>query len=415
MTYWGPHDLDEENFTGFGSLSAGVDGRILPHENEEADRIAVSLGLDVRDPNIVEQLGTTFLLIDPVVEPGELVSAIERSWWPALQEGDFIAKVVDYEGNALYPRPKRDELLKTFIDAWELVHGIREPGSDDWRTPLSGPGGHGTVGMIGLVADLNGWSFADESVGPNDEWVDHKSLVALTRGPRMVVEYYDVGRSQPYVRGVFVADDAIDDTLRRTEPKAHDSWQTKGQEGELDYEAAKVAKHVLDRIRQTYNNHRNRLKPPVPPPEDMSLPFFNDIMRRVMSGMGSGVRQPVPETRPISIHIEQRPEVAGELIKLTGAATFAFSDHYQGAGAMVELSVAYRFLEDDRVGEPAALSFDVPDDFSEVSDGSFRGFLDLEREVRIGFESEPYDPNWSGRLLVNGDLVRSRSVLVDSE
>jgi hypothetical protein len=402
MTYWGPHDLNGENFTGFGSLSAGQGGRIEPFTNEAADEGAAALGIQMRSPEVTGQLGTTFVVVDPLVHAGDLLKAIERSWWPAIQENDFIAYVVDVDGSIAYPRPRRDEGLTTFIDAWELATGARDPGPDEWKAALTGPRGNGTVGNLGLTVDMTGWSFPSEADGPDDESVDHRSMVALTRGPRMVVEYFVLGRSAPYIRGAFIADDEIDDPLRRTEPKAHDSWQTRGQEGEVDFEAAAVARHVIDRIKQTYNNHRNRLKPVAPPPEDMNLPFFNEIMRRVMSGTGTGVRQPVPETRPISIHLDHQPVEVDGRVMIEGAATFALSDHFQGDSANVELSIVYRFVEDDRVGQPAELHFSGPEGMELGSDGVFRGELAREDEVRIEFQSEPYDSNWTGRLLVNG-------------
>jgi hypothetical protein len=403
MAYWGPHDHDGENFTGFGSFSARSDS-ILPFVNDEADEIASSLGFDTRDPGAVEQLGTTFMVVDPTIQPTDLLSAIERSWWPALHEGEFIVRVVDYDGTVGYPRPRRDEVLRTFIDAWELVAGTREAGPDEYASELTGFDDYPVVGSLGLVADLNGWSYADETAGPEGQVVDHKSLVALTRGPRMVVEYLVVGHSEPYIRGAFMADLSIDDVLRRTEPPLHDTWQRKAGEADIDANAAKVADHILKRISQAYNNQRTRLKPQPPPPEDMNLPFFNEIMRRVMSGMGGGRRQPVPETRPISIHLDYEPVPAGERIKLKGSAAFSLSEHHEGDHAEVELSIVYRFLEDDRVGEQAVINVEGPDEMIEVEPGVFRGPLERHSEARLRFETQPYDPTWTGRLFVNGDI-----------
>ena len=410
MAYWGSHELEGHDFTGFGSFSADPAERIDPFTNEQADRVAESLGIERRDPATVEQLGTTFLLVDPTVDAGDLVRAIERSWWPALHENEFVVSVVDYDGVVSYPRPKRDELLRSFIDAWELATGAREPGSDEYSSEVTGFGRYPIVGRIGLVTDLKGWSFADQKVGPDDGGVDHRSLVALTRGPRMVVEYFVAGRSEPYIRGVFIADESVDDVLRRTEPKAHDAWQRRGREGEVDFEAAKVADHVLRRIGQAVNNLRQRVKPPTPPPEQMNLPLFNDIMRRVMSGMGGGVRQPVPDTRPISIHLEYAPSSAGDQVKMSGRATFSLSDNFKGDEAEVELSIMYRFVEDERVGEEASLDIRGPEDMEKVREGVFRGRLIRGQQARFRFESEAYDPNWTGRLLVNGEVLSAQEM-----
>ena len=288
-----------------------------------------------------------FLVIDAAVNPSDLVTAIERSWWPALQEGDFYTQIKDYDGSTLSPRPMRDPVLRPFIDAWEIAMGRSEPRDDDHRGFIKGQEGSvaaggsvDRVGSYGLVADMSGWSYADQTIGPQEDDVDHRSLVALTRSTRMVIEYHEAGRTPPYVRGVFLADPRVDDLLRQTEPKAHDAWRTTSDDGELDPLAAEMAAYVLKRIKQAVNNHRTRLKPPVPPPEDVDLPFFNDIMRRVMSGGGLGVRQPVPDVRPLSIRLAHDLEPTGQdlAIRITGRARFSLPDHVETEEAEVTLS-----------------------------------------------------------------------------
>jgi len=417
VTYWGPHDFEGANHPGIGTLSAGRAGSIRPFENEEADEVARQMGLDLRSPTKPEDLGTTFLVIDASVEPADLLRAIERSWWPAVQEGDFVAKVTDVDGSTLSPRPMRDPVLRTFIDSWEIAMGRSAQGADGWLAELTGPSTpseadgptYPTVGKIGLVAELSGWSYADQTAGPDDDDISHKSLVALTRGTRMVIEYLETGQSPPYVRGAFIANPTIEEMLRFTEPKAHDAWRTKAEDGEVNPEAAAVAEHVIRRIKQTVSNHRSRLKPPVPPPEEVNLPFFNNIMRRVMSGMGPGARQPVPDTRPISIRLDHRPREASRkgLIELVGSATYGLTEHFEGEVAQVTLTIAYRFIEDERVGEHAELSVTPPSGFVEAKPGVFTGVLEREDEARFEFVSVPYDATWSGRLIVNGEVDRA--------
>lgn len=413
VTYWGPHDFGGVNHPGIGTLSAGAAGAIRPFENEEADEIADRIGFELRIPTNPEDLGTTFLLIDTPIEPADLVRAIERSWWPAILEGDFIATVVNFDGSTLSPRPLRDPVLHTFVDAWEISMGRSSPGPHDRRTDLTGPdtpaiGGvpkYPKAGVLGLVSDLSGWSYADQTTGPDDD-VTHKSLVALTRSPRMVVEYLVVGQSPPYLRGVFIADPSVDDVLRQTEPKAHDSWQTKAEEGEIDPDAAAIARHVIQKIKQTVNNHRTKLKPPAPPPEEVDLPFFSEIMRKVMSGAGKGQPHPVPDTRPISIRLEYAPRESRSrgLIEMVGSASFALTEHFKGDSATVTLTIAYRFVEDERVGDYVGLTIRAQEGFSLIAEGVFTGVIERGHEARFEFGSAPYDPAWSGRLIVNGEV-----------
>ena len=106
------------------------------------------------------------------------------------------------------------------------------------------------VGVLGLIADTSTWSYDDEVAGlDGDAARRHRSLVALIRGPRMVVEYFDVTGEKPHVRGAFVADDGIYDLLRQTEPKAHDAWLSDAADVDVNPIATEVAKQVMGRVR----------------------------------------------------------------------------------------------------------------------------------------------------------------------
>jgi len=429
MTYWGQHDVNGSNFTGFArfgqSLERSLD-TIVPFENEAADDIASSLGLARRSPHEIDDLGTTFVVIDPTVDPSDLVRAIERYWWPAIVENDFVVSVVDYDGTQVVPRPKRDPVLKTFIDAWDIAKERSQPDRDRERFEiLTANAEHAPpdvvkgrpLGQLSLVSNLEDWSYADQRAVPNGEVVNHRSLVALTRGPRMVVEYHETGQAPPYVRGVFVADAnamdgqrSIDDYLRQTEPKAHDSWQSRIAEGELDPEAAAIAGDVTRTIRRRVDAFRRGLKPAIPKTEDVVLPYFNDVMRRVMRGEGKGVPAPMSEVRPISIVPEVELEVASEgMIRVRGYVTFTLTDHAKAEEHLVELTVSYRYIEDDRIGDHAAVQHFLENapGFVRTQESRLRGILRRGVPVRVGFVTEPYVADWTGRLVVDGVFVDS--------
>ena len=81
MAYWGQHHIGDRSYTGFARFGHATGSEdTVPFKNEKADEIADGLGIPVRQPESPEQLGTTFLLIDPTVRPPGLVKAIERSW-----------------------------------------------------------------------------------------------------------------------------------------------------------------------------------------------------------------------------------------------------------------------------------------------------------------------------------------------
>ena len=120
MTYWGPHQIDDARLLGSHAAGRAPRLKVRPTKTERQTN-RNRLGLDVRDPADPEQLGTTFLLIEPTVGPDDLARAIECNWWPALMDPTFGASVTDYDGRPIHPRPKNDPVLRSFMRAHEVA------------------------------------------------------------------------------------------------------------------------------------------------------------------------------------------------------------------------------------------------------------------------------------------------------
>ena len=414
MTYWDGHKIGGTSYTGSARFGVGdSDETANPLENEEADRLAEQLGMDVRDPTVPADLGTTLLLVEPTVNARDLVTAAERYWWPALQEPalHFHLQVVDEGGEIHHPRPKSNPDLRPFIDAYEAATTPQDNRRAEVRQrPIRRIGDYANPGVLGMRAEKAGWSYPAHVEA--DDGVDHRSLVALVRMPRMVVEYYEAGQAQPFVRGTFVADKSINEALRRTEPKAHDAWQTVSAAGDVPESYATLARDLLASIKRHVNVFRQDLKPTPRPAEHLHLPEFDRVMRSLLGGGGSGKRPPPSEQRPFSISPGGDLEaVAGGRLRLTGAATVEFSEHHEVGsteGDEVEVRVSYRFMEDDRPSDSAELEVEPPPGFTRVPgrSDSFRGRLRAGSAARFEYLSEEYDPSWTGKLLVNAELVR---------
>ena len=408
MVYWGQHHRGDGSYRGFARLghARGPD-TIVPFENERADEIADGLGIPVRDPGSPEQFGTTFLLIDPTVRPPDLVKAIERSWWPALESGADFHAVVTAEGRELCPRPRKDDVLATFLNGYEVATSPPDNRrSDHKQVVLKSIGSFPRPGVLGLVADPGGWSYPEQTESSGCESIDHRSLVALVRKPRMVVEYYDAGRAAPYVRGVFVADDSVDEALLATEPKGHDAWQTTAAESDdIPPFATQCAEQIVKRIKNAVTVFRQQLKPEQHRHDDYVLPAFDRAMRKLLAGP---VRpRPVPEPRPVAIHTDwKRTLVAADSLKVEGSVSFSLTDHAPDDEAEVAVSLRYVFVEDDRAGDEVAITVDPPVGFRPANESKeFVGRLARGAEVRFSFETEPYRNDWTGELRANAELV----------
>lgn len=442
MTYWGQHQVDGSSFTGFSRFGRFEDDWSQPFENDDADRIAQTLGLTVRDPDNLRDLGTTFLLLDPLVEPQELTTAIERNWWPAITDNAFAARVerVGAAGDVgrFEVRPANDPVLKTFIRGYELAttaqdnnlaHEVSKALGKAPKEADSLP-----LGRLGLVAKLDGWSYAEiqieepeaESDDPEtsedddvesgvSEPVKHSSLIALVRGPRMVVEYFEhnVGRT-PFIRGTFVADDAVDDLLRQTEPKAHDAWQVRGVEEGIDRRAPLVAMAVTKKIKANVSEFQKKLRPPPPAPGDINLPIFADLFKKLMTGKGISPPPPPPKVeRDVSVNFTKQGLKAGSGDSVFYEATvrFKLSDTYTaGDSAEVLISLDYSFIEDGRKGRTCPSTIVVPDGFTGDAKTGFSGVLTRDT-VTFQITTESYSPDWTGRITADGRL-RAKAKLI---
>jgi hypothetical protein len=419
MTYWGPHQIDDMAFTGFARSGAGRQGsKIKPYENGSADRLARRLGLDVRNPDDPEQLGTTFLLVEPTVAPDDLARAIECNWWPALMDPTFGTKVIDYDGRPIHPRPKSDPVLRSFMRAHEVAVVPQDNSvATEKKTALhrwKSSSGEYKLGAVGFVADPTDWSYPATEADIDDGEADHqRSLVALVRSPQMVVQYLDVGGAAPVVRGVFVADDDIDDLLRQTEPKAHNSWDTEAGADGVHPDAPGAAKAVLERVKRSAADFRKALRPPTPDKRELRLPDLENLFSEVFAGSSQTDRFTATASQyPVEINVvNQRPELCPEdpdRIRLSAQVTYRLADHVESETEEALIRLRYKFVEDGRSGAECALKIVPPTGFEAVEGlpGAFRGPL---RKQAMTFEviSGPYHPDWTGRLVAAGDLEQN--------
>lgn len=408
MTYWGQHDLDGESYTGFARMGAEqTNGAVHPFENDAADEMAERLGLEVRDPFDVDDLGTTFLLIAPTVEAEDLNHAIARNWWPAIEDRTLTVSIL-HEGGYLTPRPMKDPLLRTFVDAYHIATTNQDASKPERYRNVMKRAKVGddlyALGSLGLLADPGGWSYSTETDGDGDS--DGRSLVALVRGPRMVVEYFVAGRARPYVRGVFVADAEIDDLLRQTEPKSHDAWQTSASEAGTDANAVEVAKLVEKRIKDHVRRFRERLKPEARPAEDVRLPELSRLFGRMLSGRGKPVGPGATE-RPFSIHVKtDLIETGTGLLRVVGTVEIAMSDSAEADKGLVDLDLDYRFVEVGGAGTSVPMVVRLPAGFEPAKgdQSRFRGTLTKDRKIFV-FESDSYRADWSGKLKAEVEFV----------
>ena len=420
MTYWGQHNIGHESFTGFARLGSHQDGWVKPLVNDAADQLASQLGFEVREPDSDAKLGTSFLIIDPVVDPSDLKNAIERNWWAAIEERRFTPVIThtDESGQttSFIPRPKKNPAIAAFVRSYEVATVPQDNKVEHEAVfnlgELPKRLGRKNIGKLGLVADLNGWSYAIDAENKIDDQVDHTSLVALVRSPLMTVQYFQPRgtRRPPYVRGVFVADDDVDDLLRQTEPKAHDMWMTsKDKIGDgVDREAPEVAEIVLREVSAATRKFHNRIKPAPPDASDSRLVVLAELFREISRGDSTEAPHVRPADEPdflISITASQEPAGSDSFQRMKGNVRISLAEAYDEADeVLARIRISYRFVEDERAGAECSLELsenvDSPDEegWVQVVVGRY--------ETTIGIVSDAYPIDWSGRLGVLAEVVR---------
>jgi hypothetical protein len=438
VTYWAPHELEDLSHTGFGRLGAApVEAdRVVPFGNEDADAFAQELGLEPRTSEEIYDLGTTFLLVDPTIDPRDLCAAIERNWWPAIVEELFTVAITTADGVQLIPKPRQNPDLEAFISANEFLATNNLEGSEGsvrfkrfGFSLMALDDRSYSLGDLALVADPASWTFpSTDKAEEEDEFDDvegedgsavqisQRSLVALVRGPRMVVEYSERGQAPPFVRGVFVASSDIDDLLRQTEPKGHDRWQTEASSARASHpHATRIAKSLNQRINRMVRDYRRAIAPPPVRPEGARLDVFDRLMARLLRGRSKTPPPPRPK-RPISISFpyEHVVPAADGLCKLRASIRLALSEHAERDSAQTEIRIDYAFLSDaprSRDDRPE-LELTLPRGFTvtRADDGVYVVSGQLEHApVTVAVESEAYPLDWTGELRVTAELAMQPS------
>jgi hypothetical protein len=406
VTYWGQYSFGGESFNGFARFGQELDdGSVAPLCNDDADRVAESLGLSIRDAKNAETLGTTFLVIDPIVEAHDLREAIERNWWPAILDGRFVIQVVDRDGVEHHCRPRSNDRLDSFVDAYGVALG-GEPTDNQRRIPLGTYHPHGgdklDLGTLALTADATGWSF------PNDgeaTAVEDRSLIALMREPRMIVEYHlpgeQIAKRTPFVRGVYVASPELNVHLARTEPKGHERWETRPAD-EVPDESIRVAKEVLNRIKARVTAFQEELRPEVDTSRSVRLPRFDDRLKQLQRRAGIAPPSPTRGDRVLELRpAETSREFEGEGVTIRGHVDARLRQDRELEVSEVTLRFALALDEDGRRGDVIPLALMVPGARVVHRPTGTYVTLSITKEwTRFKIQSDVYRADWTSRLLV---------------
>lgn len=402
--YYASHEYRKKSFSGrawLGSSKSRKDaaGRIIidPLEDRAADSLAQRLGFERRQEG---ELGTTILIVDATVKLEDIVTGVEDWWWPRLVEHKLDVEVIHPDGKVSIPRPKKNEQLRPFIDAFEIARGVATPKSGTQKlNPLNKLGSTvlGTCGFVVVPLD---------QLGNPIVRADRCNTVALVRAPLMVVAYKQFGDTAPTVAGAFMASEDIDGVLKKSEPPAHDRWDPDSANlRDAHGEGREVVSAVLSRIRAGLKRFQGEAAPPAPP-KQKRLSALERALGTYFRPQSMGSTQP-PEPSSSPLHLEftepPRPEATkGGMLRLRSEFTVTMDGNAGDDPVKLRLRVNCPVLEDEgQEGDELLLRIDAkgvtakpdPEDSHVLRFAMRKG-----SKAHFSVESEDYDPAWTVRF-----------------
>lgn len=395
VSYWKSHDLGENAHVGLGLLGAETETsgsfleRFRPLKNEESDQFVKHLGVPgfaVRDSGEAASLGTSYLIVEPAFGPDDLVSALERNWWPLIGRDQTHISVTGYDGSIIPLLPEERTELRPFLHARDLATGVVEPrdrGDDVGPVTASNK----KVGLLALTSDdsEHGWSWSSPD--------ENRTLVALVRNDMVIAyEHFPRRRRQkgPFMRGVLLVDrdqnSDASELLRMSEPHLHNEWQT--IEGNaVPQDSAKFAEETLSRIQKRVGPLRASLLE-----KEVNIPQrFASFSRVFSEGKSPSVSPPKPipkPYRPFQItgashrHLEAKIDDPTQ-IRAESTVHLSLTEKQLGKAAHLEVLVTlgWKVMQEANLVSEASLldlnSLGFPEGFTPVggTDRTFRGVL----------------------------------------
>jgi len=354
----------------------------------EADRLADELDL-VRD---ADDMGTTIAIVDCPLSMENIRRGVERSWWPKIRRDNFRVTLVDETGQRLHARPLMDPELRPFIDALDVALGKSPEQTGKSRRKVFNRIEERSIGQLGLFVMTS-----PEEVDEQSDREDLRDRIALVRSPGMVVQYYGKRQvSNPPVVGVFLADDGIDDILRRSEPPEHDRWDVNADR--LD--PAKNEREIVQAIHSRIWHELRMFQKTARPPEKSSGNKFLQLERELAKLFGpTGKREPIGGGKgetPVSLRPDVSIVQASGGLKMVGKVLLQLKEDHEGD---LPVALSFRLSSVDEGGhhiDPVAVTATFDGAAASLTgDGEWSLSLSPGEKVELTVESAVYESDWT--------------------
>lgn len=402
--YFNAHEHDGDSYSGrawFGIPITDNGQEVDPLQDEASHKMAEALGFRRRDS---KSTGTSILIVDCGVDCEELRASIEEWWWPRILDESLGLDVMLYEQDQLVqpPRPRSRLDLKPFIHCFEMAIGRSQPA-----------GKHDKAGSMNKFKDVPlgnyGYCALEEKDLESEALQEKSGCIALIRGPRMIVSYMEVGGTLPLpCVGTFVASSEVDQSLKISEPPAHDKWDSNSARLQsLPEEKHLVVSHIIARLKHGFRKFANEAAPPAPK-QDLRLKSLERLLGNMFkpptTGPGGGGAHPAD---PIEIKFLEQPHVIADGIGLRTRGSFrlGLGESADKQQTQVSVEVECLVVEDESVSkeDPITTSLstvDVEYDADQDNPGCIVFRLDKDSKPVFTFTTGIYRPDWTTRIRV---------------
>lgn len=391
--YHQAHEFGGERTSGRGFFGKPVKLknaiRFDPFIGIEADDLAAELNMARAE----DDLGTTIAIVDCPLSMEGIKRGVERSWWPRIRRDNFRVNLIDESGQRFHPRPLQDPELRPFIDALDVALGRSPEQSGKSRRRMNSIKElSDNIGQLGLFV-MNDPEEVDEQA----EKTDLRDTIALVRSPGMVVQYYGKRQiSHPPVVGVFLADEGIDDILRRSEPPEHDRWDALADR--LD--PAKGEGEIVRKVHSTIWRELRTFQKTARPPEQTTGNRFLQLERELAKLFGpTGRRKPIGDGKgetPVSLRPEVRIEQAANGLKMKGHVAIQLKEDHEGDLPVIVSMQLSSIDEGHRHLDPIAITVSFEDvDVKKASEAEWHLTLKPGVKLDVKVESAVYEPDWT--------------------
>lgn len=395
--YFNSHKHDGQDFSGrawFGIPSE--DERVVsPYENESAQELATSLGFSSRG---TANTGTSILIVDCPVNIDELRKSIEDWWWPRILVNELDVEIIENQQRVDPPRLKKRADLEPFIRCFNMTTGTTSVTGSHEKAESFRKKGNVHLGAYGLTV-------VDEDSKATEDMQSRIGTVALIRTPKMVVAYMPLGGQTLQCQGVLLASDEVDQSLRLSEPPAHDKWDPKSSRFHNEEQRGFV-EAVLNRIKTAARKFAADATPAAPS-DNVRMKFLERMLGstfRVPSSPGNG--PPDGRADPIQITFPETPSfsVDGSNRRTIGEFQIGLAPEAEKSEVLVSVQVRCVPVEDQAHSVLELIPVQVTpeagseSDIDDSSESHLLVLLDQGSKHRFAFESDPYPSDWATKV-----------------